>query len=57
MFLRETQGGDFVSSHRPLTPYQRHCLWTPRRVFDPLDTHLAIELVTSAYFFRVFIGA
>ena len=36
-------------------PHQRLCLWTPRRVFDPLDTHLAIELVASAYSARVFI--
>ena len=34
---------------------QRLCLWTPRRVFDPLDTLFAIELVTLSYSFRVFI--
>ena len=28
----------------------------PRRVFDPLDTLFAIELVTLSYWFRVFIG-
>ena len=27
----------------------------PRRVFDPLDTHLAIELVTFSCYARVFI--
>ena len=27
----------------------------PRRVFDPLDTHFAIELSALAYFFRVLI--
>ena len=25
----------------------------PRRVFDPLDTHFAIELSALSYFFRV----
>ena len=34
---------------------QRLCLWTPAGRFDPLDTLLAIELVTSAYSVRVFI--
>jgi hypothetical protein len=28
---------------------------TRQRVFDPLDSLLAIELVTTAYFTRVFI--
>ena len=36
-------------------PHQRLCLWTPRRVFDPLDTLFAIQLVTLSYSFRVFI--
>ena len=39
---------------------QRLCLWQgsalpPRRVFDPLDTLFAIELVTLSYSVRVFI--
>ena len=38
----------------PLRPQQGFALH-PRRVFDPLDTHLAIELVTRSYSARVFI--
>ena len=54
MFRQETQGGRLrLVSSPPLTPYQRRCLWTPRRDFVPLDTHFAIELVTLSGFFRV----
>jgi|GEM_PF-147754 len=38
----------------PLRPQQGFALH-PRRVFDPLDTHLAIELVTRSCSVRVFI--
>ena len=36
-------------------PHQRLCLWTPRRVFDPLDTHFAIELSALSGYARVLI--
>ena len=38
-------------------PHQRLCLWTPRRVFDPLDTHFAIELSALSGYARVLIRA
>jgi len=38
-------------------PHQRLCLWTPRRVFDPLDTHFAIELSALSGYARVLIHA
>ena len=38
----------------PLKPQQGAALH-PRRVFDPLDTHFAIELVTLSGNARVFI--
>ena len=38
----------------PLDPSRDSALH-PRRVFDPLDTHLAIELVTFSCYARVFI--
>ncbi len=41
----------------PLKPHQRLCLWTPRRVFDPLDTHFAIELSALSGYARVLIRA
>ena len=37
--------------------HQRLCLWTPRRVFDPLDTHFAIELSALSGYARVLIRA
>ena len=39
----------------PLKPHQRLCLWTPRRVFNPLDTHFAIELSALSGYARVLI--
>ena len=36
-------------------PHQRLCLWTPRRVFDPLDTHFAMELSALSGYARVLI--
>ena len=36
-------------------PHQRLCLWTPRRVFDPLDTHFAIVLSALSGYARVLI--
>ena len=38
-------------------PHQRLCLWTPRRVFDPLDTHFAMELSALSGYARVLIRA
>ena len=38
-------------------PHQRLCLWTPRRFFDPLDTHFAIELSALSGYARVLIRA
>ena len=38
-------------------PHQRLCFWTPRRVFDPLDTHFAIELSALSGYARVLIRA
>ena len=53
MFLRETQGGDFVSSHRPLTPPEALPLGSARD-FGPWPFR-AIQLVTLSYSMRVFI--
>ena len=38
-------------------PHQRLCLWTPRRVFDLLDTHFAMELSALSGYARVLIRA
>ncbi len=51
LFLRGGRGGARGSA----SGLRQGAALHPRRVFDPLDTLLAIELVTSAYSVRVFI--
>ena len=51
LFLRGGRGGARGSA----SGLRQGAALHPRRVFDPLDTHFAMELVTSTYYARVFI--